>query len=218
MRGSIPPLSSPLQQPPLMYHESPLPTRLILPHVVAVSASFLLLLILSLCLRKIRRQRTNPADSNPSHRYSYSILRCATSSFSVSRHLGKGGFGSVYRATIPNHHDGNDKNNDGNQTVTVKVMATSSLQEKEFQNELFFASKLDSSLVVSVHGFYYDQKRRRMLLVFEVMTNGNLQDALLHRKCPELMNWKQRFSISVDIAKELDYLHGLDPPIIHGDI
>ncbi|XP_038993012.1 receptor-like serine/threonine-protein kinase At4g25390 [Hibiscus syriacus] len=62
------------------------------------------------------------------------------------------------------------------------------------------------------------RKRRRMLLVYELMPNGNMQDALLHRKCPELMNWKQRFSIAVDIAKGLDYLHGLDPPIMHGDI
>ncbi|KAE8704690.1 Receptor-like serine/threonine-protein kinase [Hibiscus syriacus] len=222
MRGSIPPLPSPSpsQQPPLMYHESPLPTRLIFPHVAAVSASFSLLLVLSLCLRKIRRQRTNSADSKPPHQYSYSILRRATSSFSASRLLGQGGFGSVYRATISNHHDGNDSNNNnGNQAVAVKVMDAGSLQgEREFQNELFFASKLDSSLVVSVHGFSYDRKRRRMLLVYELMPNGNLQDALLHRKCPELMNWKQRFSIVVDIAKGLEYLHGLDPPIIHGDI
>lgn len=57
-----------------------------------------------------------------------------------------------------------------------------------------------------------------MLLVYELMPNGNLQDALLHRKCPELMNWKQRFSIAVDIAKGVEYLHGLDPPVIHVDI
>ncbi|TYG43057.1 hypothetical protein ES288_D12G306400v1 [Gossypium darwinii] len=212
MGRSIPPLPAPpLQQPPLIYHQSPLPARLIFPPVAAVSASFSILLILSLCLRKIRRQRTNPAHSKPPHRYSYSVLRRATSSFSDSRRLGQGGFGSVYRATI--------NNSNGNRTVAVKVMDAGSLQgEREFQNELFFASKLDSSLVVSVHGFSYDRKRRRMLLVYELMPHGNLQDALLHRKCPELMKWKQRFSIAVDIAKGLDYLHGLDPPIIHGDI
>ncbi|MBA0744556.1 hypothetical protein Gogos_007171 [Gossypium gossypioides] len=212
MGRSIPPLPAPpLQQPPLIYHQSPLPARLIFPPVAAVSASFSILLILSLCLRKIRRQDTNPAHSKPPHRYSYSVLRRATSSFSESRRLGQGGFGSVYRATI--------NNSNGNRTVAVKVMDDGSLQgEREFQNELFFASKLDSSLVVSVHGFSYDRKRRRMLLVYELMPNGNLQDALLHRKCPELMKWKQRFSIAVDIAKGLDYLHGLDPPIIHGDI
>ncbi|XVE58653.1 hypothetical protein DITRI_Ditri04bG0186100 [Diplodiscus trichospermus] len=218
MTRSIPPLPPPpppQQQPPLIHHQRPLPTRLIIPPAAAVTASFSILLVLSLCLRKIRRERTAPADSKPPHRFSYSILRRATSSFSASRRLGQGGFGSVYRATIPNNHH----HNNSKQTVAVKVMDAGSLQgEREFQNELFFASKLDSSLVVSVLGFSYDRKRRRMLLVYELMPNGNLQDALLHRKCPELMNWKQRLSIAVDIAKGLEYLHGLDPPVIHGDI
>lgn len=98
-------------------------------------------------------------------------------------------------------------------------MDSGSLQgEREFQNELFFASMLDSKHVVSVLGFSSDRKRRRMLLVYEFMRNGNLQDALLYRKCPELMEWKKRFATAVDIAKGLQYLHGLNPPIIHGDI
>lgn len=98
-------------------------------------------------------------------------------------------------------------------------MDSGSLQgEREFQNELFFASMLDSPYVISVLGFSSDRKRRRMLLVYEFMSNGNLQDALLHRKCPELMEWKKRFSIMVDIAKGLRYLHGLDPPVVHGDV
>lgn len=50
------------------------------------------------------------------------------------------------------------------------------------------------------------------------MPNGNLQDALLRRKIPELMNWKTRFDIIIDIAKGLCYLHSCDPPVIHGDI
>ncbi|GFP82302.1 receptor-like serine/threonine-protein kinase at2g45590 [Phtheirospermum japonicum] len=51
------------------------------------------------------------------------------------------------------------------------------------------------------------------------MLNGSLQDALLDRKCVELMHWNKRFSIIKSIAKGLDYLHySCDPPIIHGDI
>lgn len=57
------------------------------------------------------------------------------------------------------------------------------------------------------------------MLVYEYMQNGSLQDALLDRKCPELMNWGKRFAIIMSIAKGLDYLHfSCDPPIIHGDI
>ncbi|KAJ1389571.1 Serine/threonine-protein kinase, active site [Sesbania bispinosa] len=50
------------------------------------------------------------------------------------------------------------------------------------------------------------------------MQNGNLQDALLRRKCPEFFDWNKRFAIPLDIAKGIHYLHSCDPPIIHGDI
>ncbi|CAK7337139.1 unnamed protein product [Dovyalis caffra] len=98
-------------------------------------------------------------------------------------------------------------------------MDSGSLQgEREFQNELLFASQLDSSYIVTAIGFSYDRKHRSLLLVYDLMQNGNLQDALLHRKCVELVDWKKRFSIAVDIAKGIEYLHSLDPPVIHGDI
>lgn len=165
------------------------------------------------CFRRITRKRTVPADSKPPYEFSYSVLRRATGSFAATHRLGQGGFGSVFRGTLPPSSPANNKN------VAVKLMDSGSLQgEREFQNEVLFASKLDCPYVVSVLGFSSDRKRRRMLLVYELMSNGNLQDALLHRKCPELMQWKQRFLIAVDIAKGIEYLHSLDPPVIHGDI
>ncbi|KAI4351856.1 hypothetical protein L6164_006162 [Bauhinia variegata] len=98
-------------------------------------------------------------------------------------------------------------------------MDSTSLQgEREFNNELFFASRLRSQHLASAIGFSSDSKRRRFLLVYELMQNGNLQDALLHRKCPELMDWEKRFAIILDIAKGIQYLHSCDPPVIHGDI
>lgn len=196
-----PPLPPPLQ---------PESGRMILHPLAAATAAFSVFLVFSLCLGKIRRKRTVPAESEskPPYRYSYSALRRATASFSASRRIGQGGFGSVFLATLPNQLN-----------LAVKTMDSGSLQgEREFQNELFFASKLDSSAVVSVIGFSSNTKRRSMVLVYELMENGNLQDVLLHRKCAELMQWKQRFSIAVDIAKGLQYLHGLDPPVIHGDV
>ncbi|CAA0820805.1 Receptor-like serine/threonine-protein kinase [Striga hermonthica] len=51
------------------------------------------------------------------------------------------------------------------------------------------------------------------------MPNGSLQDALLDRKCAELMHWDRRFEIIISIAKGLEYLHySCDPPVVHGDI
>ncbi|KAL7246730.1 hypothetical protein ACSBR2_001774 [Camellia fascicularis] len=45
--------------------------------------------------------------------------------------------------------------------------------EREFQNEIFFAGKIDSSYIVTIIGFSSDQTRCRMLLVYELMSNGS---------------------------------------------
>ncbi|XP_015581783.3 receptor-like serine/threonine-protein kinase At4g25390 [Ricinus communis] len=204
---SLPPESPQPSFAQFHHHHHPLSSRL-LPPLTAATAAFSFLLIFAVCFRKITRKRTVPSDSKPPHRFSYSALRRATNSFSSSLRLGQGGFGSVYRGTLPN-----------GELVAVKMMDSGSLQgEREFQNELLFASKLESDYIITPLGFSSDRKHRTMLLIYQLMPNGNLQDALLHRKCPELMTWKKRFGIAVDIAKGIAYLHGLDPPVIHGDI
>ncbi|WCJ36557.1 Protein kinase superfamily protein [Euphorbia peplus] len=198
------PIPSPSPSP--QHHRPPTASHLIPP---ITAAAFSCLLIFAVCFRKkFILKRTVPSDSKPPHRFSYSTLRRATSSFSPSLRLGQGGFGSVFRGSLPDGH-----------VVAVKVMDSGSLQgEREFQNELLFASKLDSPFVVTAIGFSSDRKHRSMLLIYELMPNGNLQDALLHRKCPELFKWEKRLRVAVEIAKGISYLHSLDPPAIHGDI
>lgn len=58
------------------------------------------------------------------------------------------------------------------------------------------------------------------MLVYELMPNRSLQEALLGPlKCEELMDWRKRFEIATDVAKGIDFLHHrCDPPIIHGDV
>ncbi|XP_047322160.1 receptor-like serine/threonine-protein kinase At4g25390 [Impatiens glandulifera] len=197
-------------------HQAPSPSpspshhHLLAPIVGGIAGAFSLLLILSLCFRRLNRRRTVPSDSKPPHRFSYSYLRRATSNFSIANRLGRGGFGSVYRGTIGKP----------SQEIAVKLMDAGSLQgEREFQNELFIAGKFDSNFIASVIGFSSNRKRRRMLLVYEFMSNGSLQDCLFRRKSAELKEWKNRFSIAFDIAKGLEYLHhNCQPPVIHGDI
>ncbi|KAJ0658190.1 putative protein kinase RLK-Pelle-RLCK-XI family [Helianthus annuus] len=175
-----------------------------------LTVAFSLLIALTFCFRKFTtRKRTVPSVSKPPYKFSYTALRTATASFSASNRLGQGGFGSVYRGTLAN-----------NQEVAVKVMDAGSLQgEREFQNELFFGGKIDSDRILSVIGFCSDRKRRRMVLVYELMVNGSLQDCLFHRKSVELKEWNKRLSVAIDIAKGIEYLHHYcDPPIVHGDI
>lgn len=59
-----------------------------------------------------------------------------------------------------------------------------------------------------------------MMLVYELMPNGSLQDALLGRRCPELVaEWPRRLAVARDVAAALHYLHSvLKPPVVHGDV
>ncbi|XP_027335821.1 receptor-like serine/threonine-protein kinase At2g45590 isoform X2 [Abrus precatorius] len=179
----------------------------------AIAASlFLVALIISVTIflyRKLSYNRTAPFEHNQ-RRFSYSVLRRATNSFSPSTKLGHGGFGSVHKATLPS-----------GQTVALKVMdSPGSLQgEREFHNELTLCSNLRSPFILSLLGFSSDRRGRKLVLVYELMPNRSLQDALLDRRCPELMNWGKRFDVVVSVAMGLEYLHhGCDPPVIHGDI
>ncbi|CDY27370.1 BnaC04g50350D [Brassica napus] len=177
----------------------------------------LLVLLTILLYRKLSRNRTAPSDASPQHyqcrRFSYSQLRRATNSFSDSSQLGHGGFGTVYKADLPS-----------GVSLAVKVMDSSAgaLQgEREFHNELSLSSRLASSPnVVSLLGFSSDRRNRRLVLVYELMPNRSLQEALLGPlKCEELMDWRKRFEIATDVAKGIEFLHHrCDPPIIHGDV
>ncbi|CAA0809506.1 Receptor-like serine/threonine-protein kinase [Striga hermonthica] len=212
-------LLSPATSPPDRTH------HLLPPLAGCLTAAFSILLLLVLCFRRISRKRTAPSASDtdskkPPHSFSYSLLRRATSNFSPSLRLGQGGFGSVYRGELkPGLHGSGDPVLAASR-VAVKLMDSGSLQgEREFQNELLFASKVDCKYIVSVLGFSSNPSKRRMLLIYELMENGSLQDCLFHKKSEELRNWDRRFSIALNIARGLEYLHhNCDPPIIHGDI
>ncbi|KAK7270537.1 hypothetical protein RIF29_23755 [Crotalaria pallida] len=176
-------------------------------HFLASASMCSLFFLLILCLRRRRHVKRTTPSSDPPHLFSYSFLRRATNSFSTR--LGHGGFGPVFSGLLPPHST----------PVAVKLMDSTSLQgEREFHNELFLASKLRSSFVVPAIGFSSDPERRRFLLVYDLMHNGNLHVALLRNKCPELLQWNKRFDVILDIAKGIQYLHSCETPIIHGDI
>nr|GLL40654.1 receptor-like serine/threonine-protein kinase At2g45590 [Ipomoea trifida] len=141
--------------PPSTPHRSHSP---FLPSIVAASLALALFLLFAFIYRKISRKRTVPTDLKsplPPHQFSYSALRRATNAFSASKRLGQGGFGSVYKGVLPS-----------GQEIAVKLMeASGSLQgEREFQNELSIASKIDATCcphVVSILGFSDDRRRSK---------------------------------------------------------
>ncbi|KAG8096755.1 hypothetical protein GUJ93_ZPchr0013g35240 [Zizania palustris] len=192
---------------------------------VAVAALVLVALGLFVWLRRGRKRaaaaaggaRTQPAPAL--RRLSYQQLRRATGGLAAGSKLGQGGFGPVFRGALPR----------SGQPVAVKVMdAAGSLQgEREFHNELSLASHLlgcghgtPSILLPFAYSLSSQPRRRRMMLVYELMPNGSLQDALLGKRCPELVyEWPRRLAVARDVAAALHYLHSIaQPPVIHGDV
>ncbi|KAL5209956.1 hypothetical protein ABZP36_005579 [Zizania latifolia] len=193
---------------------------------VAVAALVLVALGLFVWMRRGRKRgaaaaaggaRTQPAPAL--RRLSYQQLRRATGGLAAGSKLGQGGFGPVFRGALPRT----------GQLVAVKVMdAAGSLQgEREFHNELSLASHLlgcghgaPSILLPFAYSLSSQPRRRRMMLVYELMPNGSLQDALLGKRCPELVyEWPRRLAVARDVAAALHYLHSIaQPPVIHGDV
>ncbi|XP_073112045.1 LOW QUALITY PROTEIN: receptor-like serine/threonine-protein kinase At2g45590 [Elaeis guineensis] len=186
-----------------------------------------------------------PPPTSPLRQFAYSQLRRATASFSPSHKLGQGGFGPVFRGALPSGQEIAVKLMDSGSLQGEREFQNELALAGKM---LAMGSSPDRGWVVAPLGYCSsDEKRRRrrwrrwrgedkeevvveacaagagtgrrLLLVYELMHNGSLQDALLDRRCPELMDWGRRFSVALDIARGLQFLHAVcDPPVIHGDI
>ncbi|KAG5550278.1 hypothetical protein RHGRI_015290 [Rhododendron griersonianum] len=141
------------------------------------------------------------------HRYSYQELKQATRGFKDSELLGAGGFGRVYKGTLPN----------SNAQVAVKRISHDSRQGlREFLSEIASIGRLRHRNLVQLLGWC--RRRGDLLLVYDFMPNGSLEK-LLFNKPEKILNWQQRFHIIKGVASGLLYLHeGYEQVVIHRDV
>ncbi|KAJ9677866.1 hypothetical protein PVL29_022693 [Vitis rotundifolia] len=140
------------------------------------------------------------------HRFSYGELKQATDGFSKNDLLGQGGFGRVYRGTLPN-----------NTQVAVKCVNHDSKQGlREFMAEISSMGRLQHINLVQMRGWC--RKGNELMLVYDFMPNGSLNRWIFDNP-KTLLGWEGRRRVLADVAEGLNYLHhGWDKVVIHRDI
>lgn len=141
------------------------------------------------------------------HRFSYKELKQATKGFKDKGLLGFGGFGRVYKGTIPNSET----------EVAVKRIGHGSKQGlHEFVSEIATIGRLRHRNLVQLLGWC--RRRGDLLLVYDFMPNGSL-DKYLYDEPKSVLTWEQRFKIIKCVASGLLYLHEeWEQVVIHRDI
>lgn len=142
---------------------------------------------------------------------SIQVLRNVTNNFSEDNILGKGGFGTVYKGEL---HDGTK--------IAVKRMESGVVAGKglnEFKSEIAVLTKVRHRHLVGLLGYCLDGNER--LLVYEYMPQGTLSQHLFNWKEDGLkpLEWTRRLTIALDVARGVEYLHGLaNQTFIHRDL
>ncbi|XP_009613694.2 rust resistance kinase Lr10-like isoform X1 [Nicotiana tomentosiformis] len=139
-------------------------------------------------------------------RYNYSEVKRITSRFKTK--LGQGGFGSVYKGTLPNGSH-----------VAVKVLNELKGSGEEFINEVSSISRTSHVNVVSLVGFCFEGRKRA--LIYEFMPNGSLEKFIYDERSDNVckLGWPILYKIALGIARGLEYLHrGCNTRILHFDI
>ncbi|XP_022922683.1 phytosulfokine receptor 2 [Cucurbita moschata] len=133
----------------------------------------------------------------------------ATCNFNQANIIGCGGFGLVYKASLPN----------GSKAAVKRLTGDCGQMEREFQAEVEALSRAQHKNLVSLQGYCKHGNDR--LLIYSYMENGSL-DYWLHEIVDDedsILKWEARLKIAQGAAHGLAYLHKeCQPNIIHRDV
>lgn len=125
----------------------------------------------------------------------------------IKERVGAGSFGTVHRA----EWHGSD--------VAVKVLTIQDFhddQMKEFLREVAIMKRVRHPNVVLFMGAV--TKRPHLSIVTEYLPRGSLF-RLIHRPAAgEILDQRRRLRMALDVAKGINYLHCLSPPVVHWDL
>ncbi|KAK3125490.1 hypothetical protein QOZ80_7BG0605610 [Eleusine coracana subsp. coracana] len=154
----------------------------------------------------------------------FTEIQKATRNFHDTMKLGKGGFGSVYRCTLP----ASASRTGQAMEVAVKKF-TQEVEDRRYDDflaEVSIINRLRHKNIVPLVGWSYD--KGVPVLVYEYMTNGSLDQHLFRRggnnghdghMDAAIWQWHTRYTIVRDVATGLHYVHHEhEPMVLHRDI
>ncbi|KAL6222136.1 hypothetical protein ACLB2K_005528 [Fragaria x ananassa] len=141
--------------------------------------------------------------------FSYRELKKATNNFDDKHKLGQGGFGVVYRAVLAKEN---------NLEVAVKMFSRDEVKGRDdFLAELTIINRLRHKHLVRLLGWCH--KSGMLLIVYEYMPNGSLDNHLFSGPENATLGWSQRYKIVSGVASALQYLHNeYDQRVVHRDL
>ncbi|GLT56079.1 hypothetical protein SLA2020_291520 [Shorea laevis] len=139
--------------------------------------------------------------------FEFVVISKATNDFSSDEKLGEGGFGPVYKGTLP----------DGREIAVKRLSRSSGQGLVEFKNEVALIAKLQHRNLVKLLGCCLQGEEK--MLIYEYMPNKSLDYFIFDDTRRNLLDWSRRFHIICGIARGLLYLHQDSRlRIIHRDI
>ncbi|KAL4310523.1 hypothetical protein GQ457_01G011140 [Hibiscus cannabinus] len=125
----------------------------------------------------------------------------------IKEHVGSGSFGTVHRAVW----HGSD--------VAVKVLTDQDFHDnqlKDFLREVAIMKRVRHPNVVLFMGAVL--KRPHLSIVTEYLPRGSLYRIIHKPAAGETLDLRRRLRMALDVAKGINYLHCLNPPIVHWDL